>query len=128
MILNTSNNNNKITNDNDNKHVITNTISNTNNTNNDNNHDNYRNGNKPRRPVRLPNYTANLRTSIMDFRGFDSSIILILRGGILMPIGNFPESLTQAMLADAMSVRRLCVPRSSTRVRRGRDIVSRSVV
>ena len=28
----------------------------------------------------------------MDFRGFDSSIILILRGGILMSIGDFPES------------------------------------
>ena len=32
----------------------------------------------------------------MDFRGFDSSIILILRGGILMSIGIFPESLSQA--------------------------------
>ena len=28
--------------------------------------------------------TANLRTKILDFRGFDSSTILILRGGILM--------------------------------------------
>ena len=28
--------------------------------------------------------TANLRTKILDFRGFDSSIILILRGGNLM--------------------------------------------
>ena len=26
-------------------------------------------------------YTANLRTKILDFRGFDSSRILILRGG-----------------------------------------------
>ena len=43
--------------------------------------------------------TDNLRTQIMDFRGFDSSIILILRGGILMSIGNFPESLSQAILA-----------------------------
>ena len=41
--------------------------------------------------------TANLPTNIMDFRGFDSSMILILRGGIPRPIGNFPESLTQAM-------------------------------
>ena len=32
--------------------------------------------------------TAHLRTRIWDFRGFDSSRILGLRGGILMPIGN----------------------------------------
>ena len=31
--------------------------------------------------------TANLRTQILDFRGFDSSIILILRGGHLRFIG-----------------------------------------
>ena len=30
------------------------------------------------------------RTIMMDFRGFASSIISILRGGILMSIGNFP--------------------------------------
>ena len=30
---------------------------------------------------------ANLCTKILDFRGFDSNIILILRGGILMSIG-----------------------------------------
>ena len=35
---------------------------------------------------------------ILGFRGFDSSIILILRGGIPRPIGDFPESLSQAML------------------------------
>ena len=40
----------------------------------------------------------NLPTNIVDFRGFDSGIILILRGGILMAIGDFPESLSQAML------------------------------
>ena len=43
--------------------------------------------------------TANLRTKIVDFRGFDSSIILILRGGIPRPMGSFPESLSQAILA-----------------------------
>ena len=48
--------------------------------------------------------TANLRTNIMDFRGFDSSIILILRGGILVSIGDFPESLSQAMLVGLMLV------------------------
>ena len=30
---------------------------------------------------------ANLCTNIMDFRGFDSSIILIIRAGIFMFIG-----------------------------------------
>ena len=48
--------------------------------------------------------TANPRTDIMDFRGFDSSMILILRGGISRPIGNFPQSLTQAMLVGIMLV------------------------
>ena len=33
---------------------------------------------------------ANLPTNIMDFRGFDSSRILILRGVIPRPIGDFP--------------------------------------
>ena len=42
----------------------------------------------------------------MDFRGFDPSIILILRGGILMPIGDFPESLSQAIVVGIMLVYR----------------------
>ena len=42
--------------------------------------------------------TPNLPTSIVGFRGFDSSIILIGRGVILMSIGDFLESLSQAML------------------------------
>ena len=42
--------------------------------------------------------TSNLRTKIMDFRGFDSSVILSLRGGIPRPIGNVPESLSEAIL------------------------------
>ena len=41
--------------------------------------------------------TANLPTNIVDFGVFDSSIRLLLRGGILMPIEDFPESLSQAM-------------------------------
>ena len=53
--------------------------------------------------------TANLRTKILDFRGFDSSIILIIRGGILMTIGDFPENLSQAILAGIMLVGRLGV-------------------
>ena len=41
--------------------------------------------------------TANLRTEIMDFKLFVSSRILILRCGILRPIGDFQESLSQAI-------------------------------
>ena len=53
--------------------------------------------------------TANLRTIIMAFRGFDSSIILILRSGILMSKGDFPESLDQAIVVGIM-LGRLGVP------------------
>ena len=42
--------------------------------------------------------TPNPPTNIVGFRGFDSSAILILRVGISRPIGNFLESLNQAML------------------------------
>ena len=42
--------------------------------------------------------TPNPPTNNVDFRGFDSSIILIYRGGIPRSRGDFPESLTQAML------------------------------
>ena len=52
---------------------------------------------------------VNLRTNIMDFRGFDSSIILILRGGILMSIEDFPKSLSQTILVGIMLVGRLGV-------------------
>ena len=52
---------------------------------------------------------ANLRTNIMGLRGFDSSMIFILRGGIPRPIGDFPESLSQAMLVGIMLVGRLGV-------------------
>ena len=54
-------------------------------------------------------YTVNLRTKILDLRWFDSSRILILRGGILMSIGNFPESLSQAILVGRFLVGRLGV-------------------
>ena len=55
------------------------------------------------------NNTANLHTSIMDCRGFDSSIISILRGGTFMPIGDFPESSSRGILVGIMLVRRLGV-------------------
>ena len=44
----------------------------------------------------------NLPTSIVDFGGLDSSIILIQRGGISRHIGDSPESLSQAMLAGTI--------------------------
>ena len=53
--------------------------------------------------------TANLPTNIVDFGGLDSSIILSLRGGIPRPMGDFPESLSQAMLVGIMLVGRLGV-------------------
>ena len=36
--------------------------------------------------------TANLRAKILDFKGFDSSIILISKGGIFMSKGEFPRN------------------------------------
>ena len=39
---------------------------------------------------------GDVSTSIVDVRGFDSSIMLNLRGGIPRPTGNLPESLSQA--------------------------------
>ena len=61
--------------------------------------------------------TANLRTNIMDFRGFDSSMILIIRAGIPRPMGNFLESLSQAILVGIMLVGRLGVSRHVQTVR-----------
>ena len=46
--------------------------------------------------------TPNLSTKIVDFRGFDSSTILIQRGEIPRPIGDLPEKLSQAMLVGTM--------------------------
>ena len=55
--------------------------------------------------------TANLPTDIVRFTGFDSSTILIQRGGILRYIGDFRESLSHAMLVGTMLVGRLGVLR-----------------
>ena len=52
---------------------------------------------------------VNIPTNILDFRGFDSSIILMLSGGNLVSIGNFLESLSQAILVGIMLVGRLGV-------------------
>ena len=54
-------------------------------------------------------HTPNLPTNIVGFRGFDSSIILISRGGIPRPIGDFPESVSRVMLVGTMLVGRLGV-------------------
>ena len=51
--------------------------------------------------------TPNLRNKILDFGGFDSSTILVPRGGILRSTGNFPESLSQRILAGRLLVGRL---------------------
>ena len=45
----------------------------------------------------------------LGFGGFDSSIIFILRGGIRRPLGESPESLSQAILVGIMLVGRLGV-------------------
>ena len=46
---------------------------------------------------------ANLRTKILDFRGFYSIIILLLMGGILTPKVNFPGILIQQILASGLT-------------------------
>ena len=61
----------------------------------------------PRRHGLTPN--ANPPTNIVDFSGFDSSIILIVRGGIPRTIGDLLESLSQAMLVGTILVGRLGV-------------------
>ena len=43
---------------------------------------------------------------MMDFRGFDSSIILILRGGIPRPMGDFSENLTRTILVGVCNISR----------------------
>ena len=53
--------------------------------------------------------TADIRTKILDFRGFGSSRILMLRGEILMSIGNFTEMSSQAILVGRFLVGRLGV-------------------
>ena len=60
-------------------------------------------------PAPSPAPTANLRIKILDFRGFDSGRILILRGGILMSIMIFPEITSQAILVGTILVGRLGV-------------------
>ena len=48
----------------------------------------------------------------LGFRGLDSGRILILRGGILRPIGNFRQSLSQQISVGIVLAGRLGVPRT----------------
>ena len=62
--------------------------------------------------------TANPRTNNLHLRGFDSSIFLILRGGIPRSKGNLPETQTQRFLACeflSLSMRTGRARRSSAR-------------
>ena len=52
---------------------------------------------------------ANLGTKILDLRGFDSNIFLILRVGTFMPTGNFLDLLSQTILVGIILVGRLGV-------------------
>ena len=47
------------------------------------------------------------------FQWVDSNTVLILRGGIPRPIGSFPKSLSQAILAGIILVGRLGVRQAS---------------
>ena len=55
--------------------------------------------------------TVNLRTKITSFRGFDASVILILRGGILTSIGSFLQMLSQRISIGIVLAARLGVAR-----------------
>ena len=73
----------------------------------------------------LPN-AANVRTKILEFRGFDSSIILILRHGVPRLVRNFPEMLSQAVLVGVISVGRLGVGhRGISQARASADFLDR---
>ena len=53
--------------------------------------------------------TGDFRAKILNFGGFDSSRILSVRGGLPRPVGNFPESLSPAILGGIILVGRLGV-------------------
>ena len=50
-----------------------------------------------------------MNIKIMEFRGFDSNIILIERGGIPRPIGISPEMFSQPIFGGIILVERLGV-------------------
>ena len=53
--------------------------------------------------------TANLGTKILDFRGFDSNIILTVRRELIMSEGTNQQSLRKAILVGIILVGRLGV-------------------
>ena len=65
--------------------------------------------------ITICSLTANLRTKILDLGGFDSSILLILRGGIIMSIESSPDILSQRILVGMIFVGRLGVSVMSPR-------------
>ena len=80
-------------------------------------------------------YMANPRTKILDSRGFDSSIILFSRGGMFMPIGDFLEMLSQAILVGIILVGREAVYGACERIlldgasrRSATDLLSESLL
>ena len=66
------------------------------------------------RPALARRSTSSLRNKILDFRGLDSSRILICKGWNSHANRNFPEDLSQAILVGTISVGRLGVPSRSS--------------
>ena len=77
--------------------------------------------------IYVKHITANLPTNIVDFKRLDSSIILISRDGIIMSIGDFPESLSRAILVGTILVGGLGVILLYYRARPRTEYHSRSV-
>ena len=59
---------------------------------------------------------ANLFTKILDVRGSDSSGVFILRGGIIMSVGHFPEMLSRRVLVNNLFNNIHLVPFKGTKV------------
>ena len=72
--------------------------------------------------------TAKLPTKILYFRGFDSSITLISRGGIPMSTGKFPEIVSQQILVGMILVGRLGVEREHMAFSRVSRLRRRAIV
>ena len=58
--------------------------------------------------VELLSTATNLLTKMLEFRVFDSSTILMSRGGMFMSMGNFPEVLSQAILVGEIGRSIVC--------------------
>ena len=74
--------------------------------------------------IRTEQDTANLRTKFLEFRGFDSSRILNVRGGLFMSMDNFRKKLSQEVLVGIILVGQVGVHYEALRAeqyRIGRD-------